>query len=264
MMKILITGALSGLGYQYAKKLAARGHIVYAGVETKEQKLSLEEKIKEERIILFPILINLLDLNTCKKIETLELDVLILQAGIGEGGSILEIDMNRVEDNYHVNVLGNLQLIQLFLRSLVEHKRSGKILITSSLAAFLPFPYLSSYTSTKISLYLIAKTLRMELKFQNIPVKVHVILPGVYSTGFNEVMVDNKMFDHLILREKAHQMTKYQKLFFSLSEKKEFDSLSNKIVRAVETNYSRFSISAPFSQKVAVKLYILLTSFLEL
>ena len=116
VMTILITGALSGLGYQYAKKLAKRGHIVYAGVENEQQLQVLNQKILEEKIILFPIVLQLLDKTTWPDFSLLDIDVLILQAGIGESGSILEIDQNRWQKTYETNVFGNVGIIQQFLR----------------------------------------------------------------------------------------------------------------------------------------------------
>ncbi len=263
-MKLLITGALSGLVYKYAKALAKRGHIVYAGVETKKQLETLEEKIKEEKVILFPVVINLLAEETFTDLNRLELDVIILQAGIGEGGSIYEIDMDRFRKNYEVNIFGNLKLIQAFLKYITTSNKKGKIIITSSLAAFLPIPYLSSYTSTKISLYMLAKTLRLELKYQDIPVTVSLIMPGAYQTGFNNVFIDNKTKDSIILPTKADQMTKYQKICFSLGESKNFNRLINQVVKMVEQEHPRFIISTPTSQKVLTKLYAIISLFIEL
>ena len=59
-MNILITGARSNIGYSLGKALALRGHIVYAGCKTFKEKVTLEEKINHEKIIMFPIVFNLL------------------------------------------------------------------------------------------------------------------------------------------------------------------------------------------------------------
>lgn len=262
-MKILITGALSGLGYQYAKKLFQRGHIVYAGVENEKQKETLENKIKEEKIILFPTIINLLKEETIQNIKNLDLDIIILQAGIAEGGSIYEIDMKRIEQNYQVNIFGNLKLIKYFLNDIETKRKRGKIFITSSLAAFIPIPYLSSYTATKVSLYMIARTLRLEVKYQKIPVSISLIMPGAYQTGFNEVFIENKMKD-IVKKKKAYQMSKYQRIIFALTESTNYDSIVNKLIKNIEKNDPKFIISAPFSQKMLTKLMIIISTFLEL
>ena len=263
VMTILITGALSGLGYQYAKELAKRGHIVYAGVENEQQLQVLNQKILEEKIILFPIVLQLLDKTTWPDFSLLDIDVLILQAGIGEGGSILEIDQNRWQKTYETNVFGNVGIIQQFLRILRKSNKQGKLFITSSLAAFLPFPYLSSYTSTKIALYAIAKTLVWETKLQKIPVAISVIMPGAYATGFNDVMIENKAKDLLLLPTLASKITFFQKIWFALTEQHQTTKLCQKVVRAAEGKYVPFVISAPLLQSLTVKLYRLYDSLLH-
>ncbi len=263
-MKILITGALSGLGFHYAKTLSQRGHIVYIGVKTEVEAISLEQKCWDQKLILFPVVLNLEETSSLQIFDEIEIDVLILQAGSGEGGSLLEISLERLEKNYQVNVFGNLRFIQAFLRVKQKKKQPGKIFLTSSLAAFLPLPYLGSYTSTKMSLYSLAKTLRLELFYQHVPVSISVILPGAYFTGFNEVMINNKDKDQPLLPIKAYRMTKYQKYFFTLMSSSNYESLTKKVVTEVEANAPSFIIAAPWPQVLFVKCYRLVISLLEL
>lgn len=258
-MKILITGARSGLGYCYAKELAKRGHIVYAGVKTEKEYRALEEKCFQEKIILFPLLLNLGQKETFDAIKELNLDILILQAGVGEGGSLLEIEEERFRYNQEINVFANLQLIKIFITSLMINDKRGKVFITSSLAAFLPLPYLGSYTISKVSLYQLAKTLRIEAKYMKLPLTVSVILPGAYQTGFNDVMIDNKDQGQNLFLKKARKMTTYQRVFFHLLEKKDEKSLSKKIRLAVEQKKPPFFITAPLSQSFSITIIRLLT-----
>ena len=254
-MNVFITGSRSGLGYQFAKALAKKGHIVYTGVKTKQEKKTLYEKIATEKVILFPYQYSLLSEIPMSFFEKNEIDVLFLHASIGEGGSILEIANTRLEENYQVNVFGNIKIIKTFLQYLVKTNRKGKIFITSSLAAFLPLPYLYSYTSTKLCLIDLAETLNLEAKYQNLPIKVSILLLGAYKTGFNQVMVQNKEKDNLIFLKKAKKMTLYQNLFFRLIEKKEMKSLVCKVVKNIEQKEPSFMITAPISQYLFIKIY---------
>ena len=138
-MNILITGARSNIGYNLAKHLSLRGHIVYAGCKTLKEKVALEEKISQEKIIM------------------------LLHASISNGGSILEISNDRFNEVIDVNIKGNFRLLQRYLRYCYYHRKKGKVFITSSIAAFYPLPYLSTYTSGKLYLYHLASTLRLEL-----------------------------------------------------------------------------------------------------
>lgn len=260
-MKILISGARSNIGYSVAKSLALRGHIVYAGCKTVKEKETLEIKLKEEKIIMFPIVLNLLN-DDFNIIDTLDLDALMLHASIGNGGSILEISNKRFNEVIDVNIKGNFRLLQKYLRDCYYKNKKGKVFITSSLAAFIPLPYLSSYTSSKLYLYNLANTLRMELAYQKVDVKVSLILPGAYRTGFNDLMIENKALDNYILKEKALNMTKCQKILFSLIEKLDYSDLVNDVVREIEKNNPSFIISSPIRGKIFAKIYILIRTFI--
>ena len=260
-MNILITGARSNIGYSVAKSLALRGHIVYAGCKTIKEKEALEDKIKEEKIIMFPIVLNLLD-DDFSTIDNLNIDCLILHASISNGGSILEISNKRFNEVIDVNIIGNFKLLQRYLRYCYYKSAKGKVFITSSLAAFIPLPYLSSYTSSKLYLYNLANTLRLELAYQKVDVKVSLILPGAYRTGFNDLMIENKALDNYILKEKALNMTKYQKILFSLIEEFDHSSLVKNIVREIEKDNPSFIISSPIIGKIFAKIYILIRTFI--
>lgn len=84
-MNILITGARSNIGYSLAKSLALKGHIVYAGCKTIQEKETLEDRINSEKIIIFPIVLNLLE-KDFDIIDSLDLDCIVLHASISNGG----------------------------------------------------------------------------------------------------------------------------------------------------------------------------------
>ena len=259
-MNILITGARSNIGYNLAKTLSLRGHIVYAGCKTLKEKVTLEEKLNYEKIIMFPIVLNLLDSDV--DIDKLDIDCLILHASIGNGGSILELSNERFNEVIDVNIKGNFRLLQKYLRYCYYHKRRGKVFITSSMAVFYPLPYLSTYTSSKLYLYQLANTLRLELLYQGLDISISLIMPGAYYTGFNDLMIDNKSKDEYILKDKAIVMTKYQKMLFSLLENVDYSDLVKEAVREIENDKPKFIISRPLNQKIFTKIYILIKTLI--
>ena len=259
-MNILITGSRSNIGYSLAKTLSLRGHIVYAGCKTLKEKVTLEEKLNYEKIIMFPIVLNLLDSDV--DIDKLDIDCLILHASIGNGGSILELSNERFNEVIDVNIKGNFRLLQKYLRYCYYHKRRGKVFITSSIAVFIPLPYLSTYTSSKLFLYHMASTLRLELLYQGLDVSISLIMPGAYYTGFNDLMIDNKSKDEYILKDKALTISKYQKIMFSIIENVDYMDLVKEVVRELEKPNPKFIISRPLSQKIFTKLYILIKTFI--
>lgn len=100
-MQVLITGAASGIGYEVARKLYLKGHKVIIGVHSVKQANNVRKKVgKRAKVIKLDITNN----NDLKKVKNLDIDCLINNAGIGYGGSIAEIDMDKVRENFEVNV----------------------------------------------------------------------------------------------------------------------------------------------------------------
>ena len=240
LMKILITGATSGIGNSLAHVLAFRGHEVYACCHTLEQVLNA----KNENNLTF-IKLDLLNEDDFKIVDEIPFDVIICQAGAGYGGKFLD-NISKLKENFDVNVFANFSLIKRYVNSCKKNNRMGKVLITSSLSAYLPIPYLGSYTSTKATLSHLARTLRYEFFIEKIPVSVKLILPGAYYTGYNQAMLNG--IDNEKVYQTMHKM-------FSIIEKKNLRTIVNKMVLATEDNSCRFIYSAPFCQSFLTKLY---------
>ena len=93
-MKILITGATSGIGFALAKKLSSRNHTVYITTHTEKQRRTVNEKIKMEKLNILAFKMDITNKDDRGLIDKIDIDCLVSHAGIGEGGSILDIDID--------------------------------------------------------------------------------------------------------------------------------------------------------------------------
>lgn len=185
-MLALVTGASSGIGFRLAEGLAARGYDVI-GVGTSERVEGLPERLPGARVI--PVRA---DLTTPEGIDQVwaaveaegrPLDVAALNAGASLGGAFLDTDL---EDELHLldlNVVSQVRLAKRVVRQMAE-RRSGRILITSSLSATTPTPYESIYGPTRAFMYSFAQGLREEMREYG--VSVTALLPGATATEFHD------------------------------------------------------------------------------
>ena len=252
-MKILITGAASGIGYLTALTLAQRGHEVYLTCHTKRQVKLVKEKLGN------PINITIMKIDITKeedrqKVLDLNVDCLYNHAGIALGGSIIEADMDEVRENFEVNVFSSFRLLQLVLRQMVD-KDSGRIVVMSSLASSFSIPFAGVYSDTKASITSIVKALQKEMFLMGTDVKVTLIEPGLYHTGFNQVFLDNKYDGGKYFKDIKKELYNVEHFLFKLGEKKKLDSIVVQIVRAIEDKKPKKVYKAPFIQSKLVKIY---------
>lgn len=190
------------------------------------------------------------------KLENLDIDFLISNAAIGIGGSIINMNIDKIRDNYETNVFSNFELIQIVLKNMLK-KDKGKIIIMSSLAGIIPIPFLGSYCSSKASIIKLTECLKKELKILNSNIKISLIEPGMYNTGFNKVMFDNKYdtnFDNLF-EEELELIRTRENLLQIFLEKNNLNSIVNKIEKAIKND--KFIYRAPLTQVIGAKLYSL-------
>ena len=185
-MNILITGARSGIASKVIEKIKYDDYTIYVTVKDNLQLKRVKEKYKDNKNIIC-LKLDMSNTNDIESVSKLDIDILISNAAIGYGGSISEIDINKLKENYEVNVFGNFKLVQVVLKNITE-KNKGKIIIISSLAGIVPINFLGSYCSTKASISMLTRCLKNELDLINKNIKISLILPGMYHTGFNQVM----------------------------------------------------------------------------
>jgi NAD(P)-dependent dehydrogenase (short-subunit alcohol dehydrogenase family) len=180
---VMITGAGSGFGRLTALALVERGHHVVATTETDEQARSLandEPRLRVERID-----ITSRDVN---RVLDWDVDVLINNAGVGETGPIADVPLDRLRHLFEVNVFGTLSVTQAVLPSMIA-RRSGRIIIMSSIAGVLSAPAFGPYSMTKFALEAMGKAMRGELA--PLGIDVTLVNPGPYLTGFNDRMAQS-------------------------------------------------------------------------
>ena len=177
-MRVLITGASSGIGYQVGKILASRGHLVYMTCRTVKEVFQLRKKIKREGVDAICLKLDLLS-SDIDMVDTLDIDCLFNHVGIGISGSILQMDEKSLRDVYEVNIFCSFTLLKKAYCHMKEKNIAGKIFVTSSLIGMFPIPFFGVYSSSKAAISQLVKTLQKESK---------VLDDGIMTTSYGDVV----------------------------------------------------------------------------
>lgn len=189
MSTILITGARRGIGRDSAFALAKRGHTVIATVRSSDQIAELEAQAASSQVSLTVKKLDITNADDISAFDFSAIDVLINNAATNESGPLVEVPIDRVEKLIETNIIGTLRITQSAAAAMLKRK-SGRIVLLSSVAGRIVLPYLGPYTMTKFAVEAMGDALRMEL----LPHGIHVSLiePGLIATGFNEEMAATK------------------------------------------------------------------------
>lgn len=250
MKTILITGASSGIMKSVIDQIKGQ-YFIYVTVHTERQLQVVSKRYEQEKNIKCFVL-DVTNKKDREKIEKLQIDIFINNAAIGYGGSLIDMDLEKVRENYEVNVFSNLELTQLILKKMID-RNSGKIITMASLAGIVPISFLGSYSSSKAAIIKITETLKKELKMIS-NIKVCLIEPGFYNTGFNQVMFDNKNID-AYFKELKDKINREQDFIHNFIEKKKLDSIVKQIVLCINSSNPKFIYRAPMSQVLCSRLY---------
>lgn len=251
MKKILITGARSGMIYPVIQRLK-RNYFIYVTVHTDSEVKYIKNLYKENNIECIKLDIT----KDLDKLNKLDIDILVCNAAIAESGSLFEIPLEKVKENYNVNVFSNLDLIQKVSKKMIK-KGKGKIVIISSLTSKMVLPFLGSYSSSKASLSAIARSLYYESKLLKSKIDIVLIEPGLYKTGFNKLAFDKKyefMDNDSFFKSQIELIRKIENAYLFLFERRKLKSIANKIYEAITIDNPKFRYSAPFSHNLFSKI----------
>ena len=184
-MIVLITGASSGLGADFAKELSKEGYDLILVARSKEKLEKIAKELKSN------IEIEAMDLSVKENVYKLyskykgKVDLLINNAGFGAFGKFVDSDLDNELNMIDLNIVTYHVLTKLFLQDFVK-KDKGQILNVASSAAFEPGPLMSTYYATKSYIYNLSMGIYEELRRDKSNVKINILCPGPVDTGFNE------------------------------------------------------------------------------
>lgn len=258
---IVITGSGTGLGKMAAIALAKRGHKVYATTKYENEACLLNEYAKKSKLNLESFKLDITLEEDRNKLLKVDFDTLINNAAIGDSGSVSEIDINRLKNVFEVNVFSNILITQTALKKMIP-KGTGKIIFLSSLAGKISVPFLSPYCSSKFAIEGFVNSLRQELLIlKNVDIKICLIEPGAFATGFNKENNDKKyswMKNASYFKPQIEKIKYYEEKFWNFVETSKFEKIIKEYIKAVENNRPKFRYFAPFSQWFIVKICTIL------
>ena len=190
MNTTLITGASSGIGEVFARKLAARGRNVLLVARSEDKLVTLCNELGRSNSIRAQYVA--LDLSKPEsparlfdeaEKRALTVDMLINNAGFGSMDEFSKLDLARELNMIDLNVKSLVELTHRFLQPMIERKQ-GAIINVASTAAFQPVPFMATYAATKAFVLSFSEALWEENRAYGI--KVLALCPGVTDTNFFE------------------------------------------------------------------------------
>lgn len=225
--KVLITGAGTGFGKAVAFKLAALNYQVIATVEAVAQIQTLKDEAKQKGLDIQFEKLDITSESDREFAENFDIDILINNAGISEGGAVVDIPEEHIRQQFEINVFGTILLTQKFARQFIK-KKEGKIVFISSVAGLTTDPFTGAYSASKHAIEAFAEALNKELHEFN--VKVCTVNPGPILTGFNDRMFET--WKHWYPEDQINTVFDYQKIAFP-HEQYQPDQVSDLIVKVV-------------------------------
>lgn len=195
---ILITGASSGIGYEFARFYAGLGEKLILVARRRERLETFQQEYPET--VIFD-----LDLSVQENVEKLynetqqqglSVKMLINNAGVGLFGDFEQTDLTAELAMIDLNIRALVTLTKLYLIDM-KKRNSGEILNVASVAGFMPGPKMAVYYATKAFVSSFSQALAYELRHTQI--KIRTLAPGATATEFvkSAKLEQSKLFDRM-------------------------------------------------------------------
>ncbi|ABZ92652.1 Short chain dehydrogenase [Leptospira biflexa serovar Patoc strain 'Patoc 1 (Ames)'] len=184
---IVISGIAQGMGREVSLMLASQGYTI-CGFDIEKKYLdSLADELNQLKAKFHLETLSVTDSDKILKFKDTVLkkfgsvDTVVSNVGIGFFGPFEEVNLVKALQCFDINVIGCARLLQAFIPSMRERK-SGKIVVMSSLVGQVPFPFESIYSATKFAIEGMVSSFRYEVK--PFGIQVAMIQPAQVSTNF--------------------------------------------------------------------------------
>ena len=179
----IVTGASSGIGLEIAKLAATDGYDLLVAADTP----FVDAAAGLNRLGVAVTQVEC-DLSGEQGVERLlaatdgrKVDVLVANAGAGTGGAFADVEPAKWRHSIDTNVTGTLMLIQPVLKAMIA-RGEGRILITGSIAGYVPGAFNAVYNGTKAFIDSFAAAIANEVKDKG--VTITCLKPGATETEF--------------------------------------------------------------------------------
>ena len=180
-----VTGAGKGIGRQLALELAKDGWLVAASARTESDlnRLINDAAAFEGAVKAYPV-----DVTSEQQIKELiheieislgEIDLAILNAGTYIRFGAAEFTVNKFYTQWNVNVMGTINCF-VYIMEKMKPRKSGHVVVVSSLSAYRGIPMASGYGASKAALTNMCEALKPEL--EQFGIKLSVVHPGFVRT----------------------------------------------------------------------------------
>lgn len=181
----LITGASTGIGATYARKLAAAGHDLILVARDAQRLATLASEVSAAHGVKAEVL--KADLTNRAELALVEqrlkddaaISVLVNNAGMSVAGAFLEVDIDKVETMVSLNVISVLRLAHAAARAFAARK-AGTIINLASVLALAPEMFGGPYSGTKA--FVLNLTISLQRELADKGVTVQAVLPGATRT----------------------------------------------------------------------------------
>lgn len=181
----LVTGASSGIGLEIARELARRGYDLVLNAEN--ELAGAEAAMSAAGATAVPVQADLATPDGVRRLYDAvtsggrDLDLAVLNAGVGLGGAFVEQDLAAIQRLVSLNVVATVTLGRLLLGDFVR-RGSGRLLVTSSIASTMPGSYQAVYNASKSFLQSWVEAVADELHDSEIVIMS--LMPGPTDTQF--------------------------------------------------------------------------------
>lgn len=185
---VLITGASSGFGEEFARQYAAQGHALVLVARRLDRLQKLAEALRQQFLV--EVVVEQVDLSDIAAVIHLHqrlrehgvaIDILINNAGRGLQGPFLDKPLDAALGMVQLDIAGLTAVTHVFAQDM-RTRRRGRILLVASLLAYQGVQNFAVYSAAKAYVLRLAEALHRELKHDGITVTA--LCPGMSATGF--------------------------------------------------------------------------------